>query len=171
MLLSGDIDFAVVDEFTMDKSIEISRVYDEVLGLYIHKDLLKKHSPVKNSKKFYEGLSYVEYQEGAPVLRMWFGHHLGTHNLKLDVKATVVDVQSVARLILSGIGAGILPWHHLSQLSKEANSLYCLEASGKVLKNQISVASLRERTHSPATLSAMDFLKEHLIKVEKGRGI
>lgn len=162
-LLDGDIDFALVDEFSMDKRIETERVYDEILGLYIHKNLLKNKSDIKNSRRYYETLNYVEYQEDEPVLRRWFDYHLNARNISLSVKATVGDVRCVAKLILSEMGAGILPDHFIIELEKEAKHLYRFDGCGKALKNKISLAYLRERTHSPAVQSVVSFLKEKLI--------
>ncbi len=163
-LLDGSIDFAFIDEYGMDKRIASEKVYDEVLDLCIDPQSLKKLGKVAHQRKFYESLDYVEYQEGEPLLRMWFHHHLKTRNLDLNVKATVMDVQGVARLIVSGMGAGVLPGHLVGKLQKEGQKLYRFKGTGQPLKNSISVAFLRERTQAPATATALQWLKAALVK-------
>jgi DNA-binding transcriptional LysR family regulator len=167
-LLNADIDFAFIDSFSVDKRIELERVYDEILGLYILKDAVD--SPEKQShhtRKFYESMSYVEYQECEPILKKWVDHHLGAKHLNLNVNATVMDVKGIARLILFGMGAGVLPDHlvsHLAQVSKQ--KLHRFEGSGSDLTNTISIAYLRERTHSPISLSLMDYIKKNISRVK-----
>ena len=166
LLLMGDIDFAFVDQFGLDKRIETKSIYHEVLGLYIHKDLLEGKT-IKNDKKFYESLTYVDYFDDEPVLRRWFEHHLKHRNLNLIVKATVMNVQGIARLVLAGLGAGIIPGHHIRRTGKEKESLVCLEGTGSILYNEISAAFLRERTHSPATVATLNYLFDELNKMKK----
>lgn len=157
-LLSGAIDFAFVDEFMLDKRIRIEPVYDETIHLCASRDFLKDRGIVKNTRDWFEGLDYVDYQEGAPVLRMWFKHHLKSRELKLNVRGTVVDVQGVARLILTGLAAGVLPGHLVTTLEEQGSKLYVFKGCGKPLKNAISMASLSERTHSPAAKATLEFL-------------
>jgi DNA-binding transcriptional LysR family regulator len=157
-LLKGELDFAFVDDFKMDARITTERVYDETLELCIAKGV----SAEKNDRKFFESLQYVEYQEEEPILRMWFAHHLGNRNLTLDVRATVMDVQGLARLIVAGVGAGVLPGHLSSKLQEEGVRFHRFKGCGKPLKNAISAAYLRERTHSPAALAALNALKQDL---------
>ena len=74
----------------------------------------------------------------------------------------MMNVQAVARLITMGIGAGVLPGHYVARRGKD--DLYLFEGSGKALKNTISIAYLRERTHSTVTRATIDFLKRSLEK-------
>lgn len=159
MLLGGELDFAFVDDFGMDRRIRTEKVYDEVLELCATEEFLKKKGAPKNTRRYFESLEYVEYQDDEPLLRMWFHHHLGTRHIDLNVRATVMDVQAIARLILHGAGAGILPSHHVAKLKSK---LYCFKGCGKPLKNAISVAYLADRTHAPTTLAVLDSLKKSL---------
>ncbi len=165
-MLEGDVDFSFVDEFTLDKRITTERVYDEKLELCISKDLLKKFGPAQNTRKYFETLDYVEYQKGEPILRMWFAHHLASRNLNLNVKAQVMDAQGVARFILCGLGAGILPSHLLTKLQKEGTKLHCYKGSERALRNTISIAYLEERTHSSAVRASIEFLRKELGTLE-----
>jgi DNA-binding transcriptional LysR family regulator len=160
-ILGGDLDFAFVDAFELDPRITTEKVFDETLVLCCHPELIKKKGPIKG-KQGYEALEYVDYQPGEPVLRTWFHHHVGSRNLKLNVRATVLDVQGVLRLIESGICAGILPGYLVARIEAQGHfELYKFKGSGSPLKNVISMAWLPERTISPAATAAMKwFLTE-----------
>lgn len=161
-LLKGSLDFAFVDDFRMDRRILTEKVYDEVLDLCASEELIKKKGQPRQQRKYFEALEFVDYQENEPILRMWFHHHLETRHIDLNVRATVMDVQAIARLILSEAGAGVLPGHLLAKLQKEGHKIYKFKGCGKPLKNAISVAHLELRTHSPTALSALEFLKTSL---------
>jgi DNA-binding transcriptional LysR family regulator len=149
--------------------ITTEKIYDEVLHLCCPRALLDKHAKERaksgESKKFYESLEYVDYQPGEPVLRLWFQHHLGTRHLSLNVRATVMDVQGVSRLIQTGEYAGVLPGHLVEKLQAELpknKRLHVFEGSGSPLKNGISVAYLKERTQSPASSAVHRSLMQSL---------
>lgn len=162
MLMKGELDFAFVDDFRMDRRIKTEKVYDEVLELCATDEFLKSKGAPKNTRRYFESLEYVEYQAGEPILRVWFAHHLNTKHIDLNVRTTVMDVQAVARLIISDVGAGILPGHLLAKLQKEGHKLYTFKGCGKPVKNTISVAYLSDRSHSPTVLTVLDSLKKSL---------
>ncbi len=159
-LLDGTLDFAFIDSYAMDRRVTTEGVYDEILELCAHPDLLQRKGSGRQDRRFFEALDYVEYQKDEPILRMWFSHHLGTRALSLNIRALVMDVQGLARLIQSGLGAGVLPGHLLGKLPKDGPKLHRFKGSGKPLKNSISVAYLRDRTHSPAARAVLEALKE-----------
>ncbi len=163
MLLKGELDFAIVDDFSMDRRITTTKVYDEVLDLYISQGLLEKHGKPRNQIAFFEALEYIEYQEGEPLLKMWFSHHFKTTKMRLNIKAMILDVHGVERLIEGGMGAGILPLHVVDKMP-EAN-LYCFKGSGRPLKNAIRMAQLEGRSHAPAAAAAMKWLSDALEQV------
>ena len=101
---------------------ETEKVYDEIIDLCISENMLKKMGPPKHHRKYFESLEYVDYQESEPILQMWFHHHLEARHIDLNVRATVMDVQAIARLILAETGAGVLPGHLLAKLQKEGNA-------------------------------------------------
>lgn len=161
-LLRGDLDFAFVDEFNMDRRITTEKVYNETLELCIHQDTMKEKMSSKQNRAFFESLTYIDYQQGEPVLRMWFAHHLKTKHLSLNVRTYVMDVQGIANLILSGMGAGVLPSHYVRRLEKEGGKIYAFRGCGRALLNSISVAYLEKRSHSTATLALLENLKSWL---------
>jgi DNA-binding transcriptional LysR family regulator len=164
LLIRGEADFAFIDNFTVDRRITTDPVFDEILDLCIHPELLKKFGPepTREQKKYFEKMPYVEYQRGSPVIRMWFAHHLGTRHLEIDTVTTVMDVQAIAQLIRLKTGAGVLPHHLVSKLKDEGHEIHSFRGCGKPVKNEISVAYLRERSHTSAAKELLNFLKAEL---------
>lgn len=158
-IVSGALDFAFVDAFSLDKHIHVEKIYDETLHLCASRDHLKTRGLQKNAREYFETLEYVDYQAGEPVLRKWFKHHLKERAvIKLNVRATVMDVQGVASLIVNGVAAGVLPGHLVEKLEREGHRLVVFKGCGKPLKNAISVGYLAERTYSQAARAALDYL-------------
>jgi DNA-binding transcriptional LysR family regulator len=166
LLLKGELDFAIIDEFRMDRNVTTEKVFDEIVELCVLEDLIKQNGPPKNSLKYYESLDYVEYQEGEPLLRMWFHHHLGKARADLKVKAYIMDVQGIARLIVNGVGAGILPSYLIDRLQQSGNKVYVLKGSGRPLKNSIGIAKLSQRTLSRSAEAAYEFVLKNLTSSE-----
>jgi len=176
-LVNGEMDFSFVDDLAIDRRIETSPVYDENLELCISQSLLVEVSNSEavqkgrkgssdhlfsKDRRFFELLPFVDYQKDEAILRNWFQHHLGSQNLRLNLRATVVDVQGVARLVMGGLGAGILSDHVIQKLQNEGHDIKVFRGSGKGLKNTISAAWLRDRTLTPAALQLRDWLRARL---------
>jgi len=161
MLLTGELDFAFVDSFAMDKGIKTDAVYDEVLELCVSKKL---GIPNKASTDFafYEKLSYVDYQEDQSVLSLWMKHHTQTRSSDLDVKVFLMDAYGISKLVRQGVGLGVLPGHLVEKLIRSGDELQILKGSGKPLHNTISIAYLEEKTLTAATLSVLQFMKTKL---------
>ncbi len=176
-LVAGEMDFAFVDDMAIDRRIDTSPVYDEVLELCVSQSLLRQSMELggkpKSTKdleaalgtrdrRFFETLPFVDYQKDEAILRLWFQHHLGSQALRLNLRATVVDVQGVARLVMGGLGAGVLSDHLIQKLRNEGHDIEVFRGSGRSLKNTISAAWLRDRTLTPATALLRDWLREQL---------
>ena len=171
-LLSGELDFALVDDVRMDRRIVVSTVCDEFLELVISPALLaeakerfeakEKRAARADELGFLEQLPYIEYQKDLPLLGLWFKHHFRVRTPRLKVCATVQNARAVATLIQSGLGAGLLPRHLVDQLAKKGASLVTLEGGGQPLKNAIGLAILRGRTLSPAARFCVDTLQREL---------
>lgn len=161
MLLDGRLDFAFVDDFKMDSIINIEAIHEEYLELCVHPSLI---NPKKISKKIFNQLEYIEYAQGNDVLKLWFDFHYGYHP-KLNVTAYIMDVQGLAKLITEKVGAGVLPRYVVDKLRERGKDIYTFRGSGKVLRNKIRLATLKNRTHSYAVVETMDFLREHLEKL------
>ena len=165
-LLNGKLDFALVDSFGFDKRISTEKVYDEILVLCASKNYLKNKKPLREEKKFFESLHYIEYLRGAPVLKMWFNHHFTKKHFEFNVRATIMEVEGVAKMILSGLGAGVLPSHHLLKLGPKVQQLHQFKGTKLPLKNTISIAYLSEKTQSSATSQVLSWLTQELKSIE-----
>ena len=163
LLLAGELDFAFVDSFAMDKGIKTEAVYDEVLELCVCKKL-GVATKARTDFDFYEKLTYVDYQEEQSVLSLWMKHHTGTKNPELDVRFYVMDAQALSRMILQGVGAGILPGHLAQKLIDRGDDLQALKGSGKQLINTISLSYLEDKTLSNSAKSVLEFLRVGLKK-------
>lgn len=159
MLLDGEIDFAFVDDYKMDKRIQTEVVYTEKLALCTHIDNVK--AGTDNSKKYFENLDYVDYQKDAPLLNMWFEHHFKT-KLNVNIRAHVMDVQGVARFITNGFAAGLLPMHVIRKLEADGNKVHIFKVSDKELENHVSVAFISNKTQSRAADTCLRYLQESL---------
>lgn len=161
LLLQGALDFAFVDEFEMDPLIQKEVISDEILELCLREDLLPKNH-AKHDRKFFESLNYVDYQPKAPVIYGWFQHHYPHRIPTINVRATVMDVEAVTRLIAGGVGAGVIPRYVVEELERRGIKLHTFRGSGRAYHNRISLAYLRGRTQSQAVRKCLEFLKEGL---------
>lgn len=164
MLLKGELDAAFVDEGEQDSRLEWTSVYNEMFALCIHKDLLNDRKLPSKSKteamRFYQDLLYVDYSEDAVVLQKWFTHHLGAPMDPLHVRATIDGVQGLRQLILNGYGAGVLPHHLAESMLSEGAPIRILDGKGTPLKNQVMMATLKNRSHSRAVKQVLLYLQQ-----------
>ena len=161
LLLEGRIDFAFVDDLQLQRGIVADPIYDEVLELCVHQDLIELDK-IKLERAFFEAIPYVSYGADFPMLKLWFQHHLGVRAMNPTLKASVFDVHTIALLIQNKVGAGILPSHLVDRLKAEGAPVVCIPGKSTPVKNRISSAIVSERTLSPATQALLDFLKERL---------
>ena len=165
LLIKGELDFAIIDEFKMDRSITTQKVYDEVWELCGSEEYLNEKGSPKHNIKFYETLDYVEYQSGNHVLNMWFKHHLNKSHPDLNVRAYIMDVQGIARLIVNRVGVGVLPSHVVQKMQVQGEPIQTFRGCGKPLKNSIGIAKLSQRTLSRAASAAYEWTLTELKKI------
>lgn len=163
LLLAGELDFAFVDSFAMDKGVTTEVVYNEELDLCVSKKLGLPQK-TQTDFEFYEKLSYVDYQEEQSVLSLWMKHHTQIKGAELDVRAYVMDAQAISRMILQGVGAGVLPGHLVQNLLAQDADIQVLKGSGKPLLNSISMAYLEEKTLNSSSKAVFEFLRQGLKK-------
>lgn len=162
LLLRGEIDFAFIDEFAMDKKVKTAAVYDETLELVCSQEFAKKAGGGVQDREYFENLRYVDFSKDEQILRRWFNHHYGDEEWRLPVRSTIEDSQGIARLVLAGVGAGIMPGHLVRKLEREGNKLHVFKGKGGSVKNTVSIAQLRERSHTRSVLTALEFLTKEI---------
>ena len=165
LLLNGELDFAFVDSFALDTQINLHPVWDETLVLCISKEY-KKHlfgdAEVKHHLSTYDQLDYVDYVEGAPVLAMWFNHHLKKSFIP-NVRANLMDVQGMSRIIREGLGAGVLPLHVVNRINSQYGEILDIFHGQKnPLKNTISLGRVKVRTLSSSAKFCLNYCLENL---------
>ena len=162
LLLNGTIDFAITDKYPLDKHITMEPVCDEILALCASKSYLKTKGALAETHKYFESLEYIEFMPNNPFLNMWFKHHTNFQHMRFQVRATLMDVQGVAKLIASGLGAGVLSQHAIDEMRKTGHEIEIFKGSGKPLTNEMSIAYVTERNQRPVVKAIMDSLKKAL---------
>ncbi len=161
MLLGGEVDFAFVDEFNMDSQIKTEKVYDEVLKMYCSESYYsskKAEMADLQGRQLYETLDYIAYEKGEPIVRRWLQQHFKAGQTHLKVRAYVADALGISRFVTSGLGVGVLPGHHGNKLLEQGYELYEFDSKGKESHNQISIASVINRSHSTPVQKTLEFL-------------
>ena len=165
LLLSGDADFAFVDDFSMDTHVKTNKVYDEVLQLCCSDEYfksVKKTAGSATNRKFFESVDYIAYERGEPIIRKWLSYHYKGGQFNLNVKATVADALGISRFIKEGLGFGVLPKHHVDKLKEQGEKIFVVDTKGKDLKNKVSVAFVDSRSRSAAVQQTLDYLLDNL---------
>jgi DNA-binding transcriptional LysR family regulator len=164
MLLAGELDFAFIDDYRMDKKVTTEVVAEEIFELCASMSYIENHRPIKYTKGYFESLDYIAYQEGEPVLRKWLAHHLKRRNMKLNVRAQVMDVRAVARYVMHDLGVGVIPHILLNTIRSEGYEIFTFKGKSEPLTNQIQLAYLKNRTHRSSALIVMDELRKSFKK-------
>lgn len=164
-LNNGILDFAIVDSFNFGPRILTENISREHLVLCASGEYLK----TKNLKKKLAyttllDLDFVDYIEGAPILKQWFQHHYDGKTPKFNLKAHLMDVQGMAQVILSGLGAGVLPMHMVKKLLDQGKDIEVIKGPGTPLFNEINMAYLGGKTMGLAASNFTKFLLESLQK-------
>ncbi len=143
LLLAGELDFALADEYPPDRRLVYEKVATEELQLCVSREYLGKKGRPAYTREFFESLDFIEYKKAEPFLRRWLQHHLRRKNIRLRVRAHIMDVQGLAKFILSDLGAGILPDHLVKKLKQEGHELYVFEGKGSPLINEIQLVQVK----------------------------
>lgn len=151
-LLKGELDFAIIDDFPFDSQIAVTPVSHEILTLCSSQKYFEDNNKDKNKekfdKKFFESLDFIDYSAEAPIVEQWFRHHYKFTNFKPRIKAYLMDVQGMSRMIREGMGLGILPLHVIKKERHLSVQLHIFEGRGVPLLNHMSLAVLKNRTQS-----------------------
>ena len=158
LLLKGELDFAIVDDFKFDPQIKTKKIHDEILLLCALDEYVKSKGPVRMNAAYFEKLDYVDYMSDAIILKSWFKHHLKLSHPNLNIRAALMDVTGMGQLIKNGLGAGIIPQHVQKKLKRRGHKIYVFKGSGKPLENPISIAWVENRTQGAAVMEVFDSL-------------
>ncbi len=161
MLLDGSLDFAITDSFNFPKQIATENLSSERLILCCSKQYALEHGLTEQSLfKKTDGLDFIAYLEGAPMVSSWFKYHLNRvfHG---NIKSQLMDVQGVLRLTLASVGISILPLHVISQQGN-IDQLILFKGRKEHLINELNLAFLKGRNVSEATESLFNELRGHI---------
>ena len=165
LLLLGKIDFAFVDNYGLDKIIKTEKVQDELLSMCCSKSYLQQIGEIGHDRKFFESLDYIDYVEEGALTKMWLETQMKIKNPNIKIRASLMNVQGVSRLIAEGLGVGVLPLHVVARIKKYGHDLYQFEENGAPMTNSISVAYIENRSKGPSQeliiQSIVKNLKEH----------
>jgi DNA-binding transcriptional LysR family regulator len=158
-LLQGNLDFAFVDDFAMDRRIKTKKVTEETFLLCCSKKYFDENRGKKEGKSYFETLDYLAYQDNEHVLRGWFQHHTKRKNLDLKIRARVMDVEGLSRFVVGDLGVGILPDHKVEKLEKYGYEIKVFEGSSRPYKNTISLAYLDQRQQPPHVSRVLEIIE------------
>ncbi|MDD0853474.1 LysR family transcriptional regulator [Halobacteriovorax sp. GB3] len=167
LLEDGRLDFAIVDSYSFSGRIKTVNLSKEHLVLCSsHEYISEKKLPQKMKFKNYHDLDFLDYVEGAPLLKQWFTHHYKGRIPNLNMKAQLMDVQGISQMISKGLGLGILPMHIVNRLEKQGKKFAIFEGSTSPLYNEINLATLSMKSQSYTTSDFINYLLESMIERE-----
>ena len=170
-LLCGELDLGIVDDFQMDRRIQLYPLATEIFELCALKSYVENKATVKSRKQYFESLEYIAYQDGEHVIRSWMNHHLKKSSLQIRVRARVMDVEGVARLIIQGLGTGVLPKEKVDALRREGYEIHCFTGSQTPLFNQIQLARIRDKTTSFSEEFVFQTIQQHFVQARASNNL
>lgn len=159
MVLRGELDFALIDRFRVDSTLELETVASETLLLCGLKSYVKNFGPTRYTTRYFTQMNYVDYKMGEPIVRNWFRHHLHRHSIHIRTRAHVFDVSGVAKFITSGLGLGVLPDYVVEKLVNQGIDLHVYDGKHAPLKNEICLTYLPLRDRPLAQSMIMERLR------------
>ena len=162
-LCRGELDFAFVDNYSFDKQIKIKNVINETVILCCSKDYAKTHSPIIENRKWFEKIDYIAYLENAPILKSWFKYHFNFSHFNPNVRASLMNVRGISKMIVNHLGVGVLPLYVVHQMEELGHKIYKFKGSSKTFTNSISIAYLDGRSFGPAVIKTIDFFTNALL--------
>jgi len=166
-LEKSEVDLAFIDSIQKNRKVASKVVFQEDLNLVASHQYLKKHDikpAQKENLKDLLAFDFLEYEHKESILRMWFQYHYNKKNVNLNVKAWATNVQGVASLVKQGMGVAILPDHLVEKLIKQGQPLHVFKGKKSSLKNDISVAWIKDKPRSQAS----DELLKHILTKNPG---
>jgi len=166
LLLTGQLDMALVDDFGVNENLNYQKVYNESLFLCASQSYIKKNRVLsQNSIAKFEAMSFIAYQRNHQLLNKWFEFHYKKALPKLNVRSIVADSQIVGRFITSHLGLGIIPDHLLERLKSEGNKFHVFQDGNRALKNKIHLSILKNKSQSLASRTLKQYLIEKIAAI------
>ena len=162
LILKGDLDFAIVDNFGFGKEVSTTALSSEEHVLCASKEYAKLYLNKKLDRELFKSLDYISYIEGCPLVKKWLSHHYGIQSIILNEKASLMNARGVSRLIWSGLGVGILPKHMVQRFKALGEDFIIIKGSKTPMVNTLSVAYLDSKTMSSSGRECIDFLTHSL---------
>lgn len=162
---NGLLDFAIVDSYQFSPKVVTENISREHLVLCSSKSYLtEKNLSPRLDYNSLQLLDYVDYVEGAPILKQWFSHHYEGRSPKFKLRAHLMDVQGMAQVIISGLGLGVLPMHMVKKLIEQSKEIEIIKGPSTPLYNEINIAYLQGKTMGLVASNFIEFLLESLKK-------
>ncbi len=151
MVREGRLDFALADIFSREgaysrdlAAFSVARVLDEELILvgsesYYTAFVKGDFSPGNLLK-----CAFISYQEGAPAIKSWFGHHFNKLSVRPDVVLTVESVRAVVAGVKGDMGLGIVPSHVIRE-EIDAGDLVRISTGAGEMIHRISLLQLQDK--------------------------
>jgi DNA-binding transcriptional LysR family regulator len=163
MILKGEIDFAIVDSYGLDKEIKTEFLAKEELVLCCSKEYMnKKKSSSRIDKNFFESLDYISYMEGSPLVKSWFSHHYQYQNINVQTKAILMNAQGISQMVISDLGVAILPLHMVNRLKESGEELHVFRPKAGPLLNTLSIAYLDSKTMNKTMSECIKYITKAL---------
>lgn len=165
-LLQGQLDLAFVDSLQKNKKLISQVVYKENLNLVASTNYIKEKKITirgKENLKQLLHLDFLEYEHKESILRLWFRYHYSKKNIGLNIRAWAMNVQGLASLIKQDMGVAVLPDHLTEIILKEGSGLHIFKGTKPNLKNEISLAWLKEKPPSMAATDLRKYILQKLI--------
>lgn len=163
LLEEGELDFAFIDSFAKTPQLVTESVFLEHLDLCCHPDLLPQFGPYEFSFKYFKKLPYIGYLTGEPIIRNWFHTNFDSTPHQLNIVASIMDSNAIARLVIEGVGVGLLPEVLLQQLEQN-QGIHRFKSHHRVANN-IALACLDKRTLTPTASRFMVWIKQTLAQL------
>lgn len=159
-LLQGDQDIAFLDDFVADNRLNTQAIFDETIILCAKSSVIKKYPQPRELKYLNHELPLLAYQLGEPIFSKWHKHHFNKSPSKLNIVAYLSNSQNIARMICSGVGAGIITGHYFAELLKLGHDLKAIKPNKTPLVNPISMNRVKHRSTSRLEHVVADFFLE-----------
>lgn len=173
MVESGQIDFALVDEYLTQNQFfgkldifHFSPVVAEEVILACSQQYYEKFIKTDHSLKNLMQQRFIAYRHSAQTVKNWFKHHFGKYNVDVNVVLTVGSHQAVIAAIRHHVGLGVIASHMVGDRIKSGDILR-IDTSKEEIINQMSLVHLQNKIPTRADKMFEKFLvgKIQLMKI------